>query len=292
MKKIFLSILSAISFISLNAQVTTLSQDFNASCASSSGFPFEWSEYNSVAGTLPQGEWMCAPTEGRDATPGMMCTGTYGSPLAFHNDTSYLITPLLSVASYPDSVYLRFDSKTTKYFVSGNLDVIVASDTDGLYAGIDTDFADSTFPLIGEGDLSNWVTHQVNLTSFKTRAPFYLAFRYISPDTAGTVWYLDNINIATNSILKISNVNVPALSLKVIGYPASSQINLSCTAETAGAYHLEMYDMMGRLLYKDVSNRQQGNFTYNINNLNLQPGMYLVKMSNEYSYTTCKVVIP
>ena len=52
-----------------------------------------------------------------------------------------------------------------------------------------------------------------------------------------------------------------------------------------------MYDIIGRIVYKESINVQLGAGTYEINGLDLHQGMYLLKMDDGANYSTAKVMI-
>jgi len=296
MKKNLFAALLIIPFINVKAQsaVSSLSENFDRSCASASGFPIDWNMFTPVPGTIPSGAWTCTPTEGRGPSPGMMCTGTFGTPEAYHLDTSYLITPLLDIDSYaPERLYLRFDIKASSVHLGDTLHVVETKFPDSTFSfGPITDINDSIYPAIGQADSANWVTHQVEISQFEGGGPFYLAFRYRSSTTSGSIWYLDNVNTTTINIrLSVNDISKNELPLKVIGIAMADQITISYTTETAGLYNLEIFDMMGRVVFKDLLNAQTGTFTYNINNLDLPPGMYLLKMRSSNKYGSAKIVV-
>ncbi len=245
MKKIVLCSLFTLSIAGAHAQESSLHENFDVSCALSSGFPAGWIEYNPVTGTTPSGQWTCGPDNGNGGTPGILCTGVYSS--GYHLDTSYLITPLLNLSSYTGHVFLRFDTKTTNIHLGGRFSVIEAPPDTALshLAANDTDISSGILPVIGSGDSSGWVTHEVDLTHYEGSGDFYIAFRYVSANTTGSAWYLDNVNTTTSS-LEVAAIEKSMLPVTVIGNSTSSQITLSYSTEYAGAYQLAMYDIMGR----------------------------------------------
>ena len=294
MKRITLSILFIFIFVASKAQYdTVLVQDFNTSCASSSGFPADWLDTNPITGTAPNGAWQCTPTNGRWSTPGMECTGVWGSPEAYHLDTSFLITPGLNLSSYPGNVYLQFDTRTSRINLGARL-FIVAGTVDSSFGRtpLDTNnLTPSLTPVFTSGDSSDWVTHEVDLTSFKWANPLYVAFMYISTTTSGSTWYLDNIHttIYPTSVQDIANNTLP---VTITGNSTRSEIAFSYNTSAPGLYHLSVYDMIGHKIYGEDINTSSGKTNYTIKGLSLHSGMYLVKMGDGLIYGTAKTVIP
>ncbi len=293
MKKFVLSVLSVFMGGVAFCQVTSLHENFDVKCVLSTGFPGDWSKFNPIAATMPQGEWTCTPTNGRPntvgtQTPGIACTGTWGS--SPHTDTSYLISPALDLRSYTGNVYLQFDTKTTNLHFGAKLDVELTHN--GITpdsGGLATILTPALAPLFGNADSSDWVTHQANLTPWAA-VPFYIAFRYISTTSAGSIWYLDNVNTST-SRLQISDVNRDALQLEVLGNSTSNNISISCLGYAQAYYYLQLYDLMGRLVYKDYLMINDAHPVIHIDGLGLKSGLYIIKMFNDERFAAAKFMV-
>ncbi len=293
MKKTISFLILTIYALAANAQATFLSEDFNASCSSGSGFPVDWTYYNPVAATVPDGQWTCAPAGGRSGTPGIACTSVWGTPAAYHFDTSYLVSPALNLSGYTGSIYLHFDTKTSNINLAGRLAFIVSSsDTtfDTVGGAIFADRTAELSPTFSNDDSTDWVTHVADLTAFKASAPLYVAFRYTADNASGSTWFIDNV-FTTTFPANVPQLDKTVLSLKVVGASTSSMITLSCETGTAGKYHLGIYDMLGREVYQEEMSLFSSKATYPIKGLNLAPGMYLIKMNNGLVYSTAKTVI-
>ena len=293
-KTLLLSILAAFSLVA-QAQ---LSENFNTTCASAS-FPSNgWTQYIPPTISIPPaGRWDCTAIKGRPTstgvqTPGMTCTGTYSS--AYNLDTSYLITPLISLptASYPGHhAYLRFDTKKDDIILGGKLAVgeFIDTNTHMMNTILDTAVSGLITPAFGNSDSTNWVTHQADLSGY-IGGNFYIAFRYTSTTTTGTAWYIDNV-VLTSSSLEVSKIDKDILPISIIGSGSYSQIALSYTAHTSGLYRIVIYDMVGRLVYDGSVEATPGTESYVIKGLDLHPGMYCIKMGNDNTYCTTKVMI-
>ncbi len=302
MKKIaLLSLLSVFTSLGINAQpFTALHENFDVACVTSTTFPptsasWNWIHYNPVSGTDLEGLWHCTPTNGRknnlgSPTPGFTCSGVWAS--AYHLDTSYLISPQLSLHGYdPGHLYLHFDTKVDSIVLGGKLAVLITTDTGSPSAFVYTDFTTSVTPGFGVADSLGWVTHELDITSYvPTYYPIYIVFRYISPSTSGSAWYLDNVNTSTTR-LSTPNIHKEILPITVLGSGSSSHISLSYGTQISGIYRLAIYDMMGRSVHQETINIMNGSSSLSIDELNLQPGMYFVKMGNGYSYGAVKVII-
>ncbi len=288
-KKLLISILIICAAISANAQVYTgLNENFDVACVTLP-YPYLWAHFNPLVPTDPPGAWTCNPYNGNHGTPGMECTGVYGTPNAYHLDTSYLITPRLNISTLPGNIYIKFDSKTDRINLGAKLELIYTLDTPVK----DT----STFkvlgmsPVFGNPDSSGWVTHEANITSLKTVGDFYITFRYTSTATSGSIWYLDNVIMSESSILLVNEQSNEGLPLKVVGNSTRNEINISYNIQSAGDCYLSIYDMTGREVHKEILNVQTGIAKYSIRGLDLHTGMYCIKMDAGNTYGITKVMI-
>ena len=289
MKQLLLLIVLSTLSLAGRAQVTSISEDFE-SCSDGSPHPNMWTSLDLVSSAPSQCRWVCGNTSGRWGTHGISCTGYYSG--AFHLDTSYLITPILNISGYPDSVYLRFDTKTTNIILGGRLTVTESTDSafDTTVAMVNELTALMT-PTIGPDDSTDWVTHSINITSFKDISTgFYIAFRYTSSTTAGKLWYLDNV-MTTNAPLHTATQYPAGTALHISAtYDAGDQLHLFYTAPAAGDYRAAVYDMAGRVLeQRQVTiNNVNGSIPFHTH---LAPGMYIVRMGNDGTMATARVSV-
>jgi hypothetical protein len=270
--------------------VSTLNEQFNLACISSAGFPSGWLHYNPVPGTDPKGAWNCTPNNGKDATPGLQCTGYYDGD--FHLDSSFLITPKLNLSGYAENVYLSFDSKATKIHNGGKLSVIAIRDTifnpDTAYE----DISPMLTPIIGPDDSTDWVHHSLDITAYAHSAmPFVLfAFLYTSTATTGNIWYLDNVAISSVNRLPNPETNT-SLPITVVGASTPDNINIQFTALTGGDYYLCLQDLNGRVRYTDKINAHTGLNTFTIANQQLTNGLYVIKLNSNTIAGVTKVIV-
>ena len=296
MKKISILFLSLAFGFTAHSQVVFLSETFNENCAAyGENYPANWSEYDILSN--PPIAWTCAPTEGRGVSPtttspGIMCTNYDGVQL--YLDTAWLFTPQLNLSFYAGDIYLQFDSKYM--LASGRLSVLVSNDYQAgwppdtvLGTHVWYDATSSISPVLGNVGTSDWTTYVIDLTPFKS-SPMYVAFRYTASAAGQGTWIIDNV-YTTQTPSAISNVEKSSLSLSVIGQSSPDQMTLSYNVPTAADYSLEIYNMMGAVVYKESINAQPGSLVHTINGLGLVAGMYLVKMGNEQVYNTAKVIV-
>jgi hypothetical protein len=276
-KAILFFVCSIVSLSARSQTLTSLNQNFDVSCVSGSGIPYEWHKATPTTATIPLGEWTCNASSGKSATPAVQCTGTYST--AFHLDTSYLLTPDLYLASYSGHVYLQFDTKTSNLNASGQLAVEIVTDTTHPGTGA-IDITPGLNPLFTSADSAGWVTHVADLTPYKASA-FYVAFRYVSSVTTGSIWYLDNVNTTTTPItLGVEIQNKETMQLSVSGSCTRNSIGFTYAVPSAGDYSISLVDILGREVYHQQLALQGSYSNYRISGLDLHPGMYCLKVGN------------
>jgi hypothetical protein len=295
MKQIFPIVLLTLATFSLQraqAQaINTMNEDFQSNCPLGAHHPDGWADYNPMASTIPWGQWACTSTEGRGGTKGIKCTGLWGSPMEYHLDTAFLLSPMLNLSSYAGKpVYLRFDSKTSNVHLGAKMDVVAVFDS--VQSGYIGNLDQLLTPLFSNDDSTDWVTHQFDLTGFITASDFYIGFRYTSPATSGSVWFLDNILI-TSAPLSITNNQLPTstLSLNASGNSATGEVKVAFNAPDAGDYNVAIYDLTGRKVISEQISARKGEATYVFHNVFVAPGVYIVRAGNSLSLGTAKFII-
>ena len=286
---IIMIVLFVLAHASAGAQaVSTLSENFDVACAAA-GFPTQWMRYNPISATIPEGMWTCGSASGNGGTPGLQCTGYYSS--TYHLDTAFLISPLLNLSSYSGKVYLQFDTRTSKVSTGARFSVVRAQYPDSNFhsAVLDSDLTAYMSPIITNQDSSGWVTHFVDITQFKGMGDMYMAFRYTSTATTGSIWYLDNVRTtATNGVPERTNIND---ALSIIGKSTSDRCTISFSSNEAAPAMLYIYDMPGKMVYKEAITMKQGRQEYTVNHPNLRAGTYFVKLENVQTFGVIRMVI-
>lgn len=272
MNKLLLSIFSFLLALHCYAQgptYTSLNENFDVSCASSNGFPVAWYQY-AVSGSQ---SWVCAPGSGINNTPCM----SINDYTTHHNaDTVWLITPRLDLRTY-DKVYLNFFDK---YSRSGDtLDVYVTNQYDnGGYPLCDScSWTEIEIPF--SQDDTDWRMHQIDLTPYNAK-PLYVAFKYTSSATEGSIWYIDSV-FTTGIPAAVSSISKQELPLTVVGIPNSNSIDLEYTLPVAGTYTLNLFDITGRCVITQRFTDVAGVHRTNLKDVYLSPGMYIVRLGND-----------
>jgi hypothetical protein len=296
MKQLFLTVLFAQALTALSnsahaqAAATGLDENFESNCPAGSHHPNGWVDFNPIASTRPEGQWLCNSNQGRGDSKGIKCTGLWGSPMQYHLDTAYLISPLLDLSGYgSDRVYLRFDSKTSKINLGAKLTAIVSKDSN-LTTYVDN-LEQLMTPVISNDDSTDWVTHEFDLSGFTNFGDFYIAFRYTSTATAGSVWFLDNIYTSTIS-LSVPGSQVPGVTLPLTasGNSETGEVKVAFTAEKSDVYDLAIYDLVGRRVHSQQLNVRTGTNTYVLRGIDIHQGIYIVKTGNSANMGTTRFV--
>lgn len=88
---------------------------------------------------------------------------------------------------------------------------------------------------------------------------------------------------------KSANIEINKMTLTP--NPAIEQVSLNFYSVHNGFYNVELYDLVGKQCFKTVSEFVQGENSQNLNINNLLHGMYFVRVSNETSSITQKLIV-
>jgi hypothetical protein len=104
---------------------------------------------------------------------------------------------------------------------------------------------------------------------------------------------IDNYGLTwTNSPGSVATVNQSSvLDLAVLGNATANNMTLSYNTEKAGTYKLAIYDLTGRQVYTQFVTLHTGNDNITIDGLNLNSGLYIVKLGNETTNSVAKAII-
>ena len=275
---------------------TSISEDFNISCAITGlNYPSGWQEYNNIP-PYPTMAWNCTPTHGRGGTPGMQCSGFYSG--AYHLDTAWLFTKPIYLNHYKDSIYLRFDSKYEVGEGKSGLSLYLFRYLDSAFSfpilgppNIYYDLTSSLSPVISNWDSLGWVTHQVSLSAYKTiPTPVYLAFRYISTNSLAGTWTIDNIN-TTQTGLSVPPTISTEKGLSLAAYTINGKIGITFDAPNPGNYFLAIFDITGRPFLNQPLYAKERSGSIIIDAINYPNGIYFIKMWDALNSVAAKVVV-
>jgi len=291
---ILLASLLLIAFYGNAQDSTSLFQNFDVDDSTGIGgdhFPPGWTPpYHVVDGGQI---WKHYTTFGKNNSPCVEFNGYQGG--ASHDNDTWMIAPKLNLSGY-SSVMLHFSAV---YLYAG----------DSLHAKVSTNFSGTGNPeasgvtwvepnhyaimLDDSNNVSSLRDFQIDLTPY-IGAHTFVGFQYKSSSTPALAsrWTLDSITTTgvLNAHTGIQTLEKENIVLKVIGNTTSDKLILGFNAP-AGNYFVSLFDMEGR----NVSNLSlvatEGDHFYTISGLNLNRGMYVIKLSNETNYGIAKVIV-
>ena len=103
---------------------------------------------------------------------------------------------------------------------------------------------------------------------------------------------IDDFKLTYISTVGVSDVSAqPELSLITIGNATPDNITLNYTAEEAGSYILNIYDLAGRNIHTQQVNAPSTSQNISVTGLHLAQGMYIAKMHNGNSSSVTRIMI-
>lgn len=143
---------------------------------------------------------------------------------------------------------------------------------------------------------NEWQSFNYKMYSAITAQPFYLCFKYESTGNQNNndawLWALDDIrlvsSVSNKDILRTSK----NLHLTILGAPSRNEANIRVSLAQSATLNIDIYDINGRLVYRDKQQFQIGTQIYTVNNPALQSGLYLVRMYNDNCMANVKMMVP
>lgn len=263
--------------------LTSLDETFTECTGSSSLGAFV--QY-SIEGTKT---WLCSTFGRTDESAVYINGGSAEGVSATNND--YLITKAKLDFSAMENPSLSFwhakrfvGDATLKVKISFNYSG-VGNPEDGSVTWIDLH---TTAEPAGDNVWSQ--VEGINLSEHKD-VPFYLAFVYACGESGTFEYKLDDIKV--EDLTSVQDAIDFNKNLMVLGEPSRNQINLRLTATTSGTYHLNVYDINGKVVHTQAVQAHQGNNNINISNISLNSGMYMIRMqhADNAQISTVKAVV-
>lgn len=128
----------------------------------------------------------------------------------------------------------------------------------------------------------------VSLNAYKA-TPFYLAFTY-ECGTNGT-YELTYDDIKVENTTSIKTVKGTNMDIQVLGEATSNQINLNVEVKANQNIELQLFDLLGRKVATQKANVQAGANRLSFTSLNLNAGMYVIRVISENGFGTVKAVV-
>lgn len=130
----------------------------------------------------------------------------------------------------------------------------------------------------------------IDLTPYKS-GNFYLAFTYeCGVDSAYELTY-DDIKVAEKINNGIFSASRGQINIQVLGDATPAAINLGISLEKAANLEAQIFDLTGRKVYSQSLKTSNGKGVYTLNNTNLIPGMYVIRITNGAESGTIKALV-
>lgn len=128
----------------------------------------------------------------------------------------------------------------------------------------------------------------VSLTTYKS-TPFYLAFTYECGTTGTYELAYDDIKVENPTGIK--TINGATLGVQVLGDATTNQINLNVEAKANDNIELQLFDLLGRKVATQKAAIQSGANRLSFTGLNLNAGMYVIRVISANGFGTVKAVV-
>ncbi len=107
--------------------------------------------------------------------------------------------------------------------------------------------------------------------------------------TSGDAAACSTLELAEADPSSVSNPN-GGINIYLFPNPVQEEMKITLVSDASAEFDVEVYDMQGRLMIKDIVAFGTGESTYIVNVNNLAKGTYLVKFSNEEKVATAKML--
>jgi PKD repeat protein len=133
---------------------------------------------------------------------------------------------------------------------------------------------------------TEWMKDTVDLISYAGQNNVSIGFQ--NRGHYGQAIYIDNINLL--SPVGITEHTIDQ-SMKVYPNPNNGNFTLNFSSSTAQNFSIELYDVLGNIIYKDELNQFKGEYLHTFNDLKIDQGIYFVTIKTAKKFCTKKVVI-
>lgn len=128
----------------------------------------------------------------------------------------------------------------------------------------------------------------IDLSAHKA-TPFYLAFTYECGTTGAYELTYDDIKVQEATGIK--TVKGANMGIQVLGEATTNQINLNIDMKATENIELQLFDLLGRKVATQKANLQSGANRVSFTNLNLNAGMYVIRVIGANGFGTVKAVV-
>jgi hypothetical protein len=264
-------------FSTLPAPVTSVSETFDASCATGN-MPLNWSRRNMV-GT---GQfWGCSL--GTASNKNMYITGYVGG--VYYANEDWLITPPLDLSAAINPIV--FFRGYQRYGVDQHLDVMYSTNYTGVGDPNLATWTNLNIAINSPADTGTWVNYTAPLP---TSSSMYVTFKYTSSTTIGALVRLDSVVVtSTTGIISVKDNN--QLPVSVLGTSSNNNILVGFVLDKPTMVNAEVYDLNGRMVYSNKFTASTGTNRISLNTPSLPSGMYIVRINTGTEYGIAKALI-
>ncbi len=192
---------------------------------------------------------------------------------ADHATEQWIISPAFSTTGYT-GVSITFDNRI-RYTPTQDLELYVSTD----FAGDSASFSSATWTQItgltidtyNGSDDYDWATTTDAPLNVDNQATVYIAFKYVSSDTEGGNWVVNNVVVNGTGSSNVSEVNS---GLKLFPNPATSVLNISSVSNIR---NISVSNVIGQRV---VNFNEINTDNYSLNVADLAKGVYLINIEN------------
>lgn len=231
--------------------------------------------------------WKCG-TQGHTGNNSVYINGGFSG--GANDNEDWLITRSAIDLSAMNNPVLEFWIKN-RYTGTTTKDVLVSTNYSG--TGSPSSATWVSVKNVSTDASTDWkIFNNISLSAYKT-TPFYLAFKYVSfsSSTGAQEWSLDDIKIKAGGGTGIADRKTDELGLMVLGTATPNQILVGLSLKKNSQVVLSVYDATGRKVYDAKANMQGGQHVYKVENINLNAGLYVIRVSDGEYYNAVKTII-
>ncbi len=235
-------------------------ETFDTSCVLDAMLPKGWIAYSEIGNE----KWDCGDLYG---------PRIYGNNSGVNTENvDWLISPIFNIsgASRVVSFYLH------KSHSGNELQILLSHNYAGSGSPDSAIWTPVPMPFF-PADTNVYKYFSIPVIGFQD-SPTYFAFRYTS--NSGGAYDLEINDFAVYRSMGINEITKTENGLKVIGNSSSNNIALQISNTPEGYYQLELFNAVGQRVYQKEIILTSGNQNFDITDVYLSSGMYIVKLSN------------
>ncbi len=199
----------------------------------------------------------------------------------YYPTVQWAITPMIDTRKH-NNIVLVFDNRE-RYTILEPLRVYISTDFTGDSTGIMT----ATWTEITDLDQLDqstgdyvWATATLDLSNYADTT-FYIAFKYVSDNTAGGVWAIDNVLVKGDYVSAVNELS--GVNLTVYPNPVDRSLVIAADQDIN---KVEIYNAVGQQVKAVNLNTN----TARLDVADLQPGVYMLRIYTSKGVSTQKIL--